>query len=160
MNSIRSSAQQVANKPVPHPIFVAWADRFGFELGIGLRYVPSGSGAGLPPARNLGADFGGSDRPLLRKEVVDTDLEHADGGFATWQAVHGDTADEWALLTRSRILIARGAALAQRSAAVARFVRHCLLHGGDLTALVGLVPLLNDVRDANVAQLERVLCRG
>ncbi|SHL90944.1 phosphate ABC transporter substrate-binding protein, PhoT family [Roseovarius litoreus] len=282
---------------VPHPIYLAWADRFGPELGIKLGYVPLGSGTGLRAARNREADFGGSDiamprveleradleqvpivaaalgfavhlpgidvgrlrlrrddvraifegeirvwsdarlragnpglalpdlaiTPVVRRDVSgssrlaaawlagqrsnaqakDTpftatpglavfgahgvaqtvrrlrgsigylefstarlfglemlDLELADGGFSTWQPDHGATAHEWPLLTRTRILIPRAAALAERSNAVARFFRHCLLHGGELAISAGFVPLPAPVRAASLAQLERVLGRG
>lgn len=282
---------------VPHPVYMAWADRFGPDLGIGLRYVPLGSGAGLRAARDREADFGGSDTAVARNELqradllqvptvaaalgfavhlpgIETarlrlsrdhvraifegdirvwsdprlnagnpgltlpdlaitpvvrrdmsgssqlaaawltggrpeaqaedklfeatpglavfgahgvaqtvrrlrgsigylelstarlfrlemlDLERPDGGFATWRQESGETGADWPLLTRTRILIPRATALAERSAAVAQFFRHCLLHGGDLTRLAGFVPLPDAVRDASVAQLERMLDRG
>ncbi len=290
---------------VPHPVYMAWADRFGPDLGIGLRYVPLGSGAGLRAARDRDADFGGSDTAVPRAELeradleqvpivaaalgfavhlpgVDTarlrlrreevraifdgeirvwsdarlragnpglalpelaitpvvrrdvsgssrlaqawlasgrpevrpeagveaqagerpfgatpglavfgahgvaqtvrrlrgsigyldlstarlfglamlDLERADGGFATWRPGHDPARDAWPLVTRTRIVIPRAAALAERSAAVARFFRHCLLHGGDLAALAGFVPLPDAVRDASAAQLARMVDRG
>lgn len=282
---------------VPHPVYVAWADRFGPELGIALQYVPLGSGAGLRAARDQEADFGVSDiavpriaferadlesvpivaaalgfavhlpgidtgrlrlrrddiraifdgeirvwsdarlrarnpglalpdlaiTPVVRRDVSGSsrfaaawlaggrpnaqaqdppfkatpglavfgahgvaqtvqrlrgsigyldistarlfrlemlDLERATGGFSTWQPDNGVTADDWPLLTRTRILIPRAAALRKRSAAVACFFRHCLLHGNKLAISAGFAPLPAPVRKASLEQLERVLGRG
>ena len=85
-------------------------------------------------------------------------LEAADGRFATLpEATRAPDAPprgpNWPLVTHTHILIPRDAAQRHRSAMVARFFRHCLLRGDDVTVAAGYLPLPDDIRAEAVTTL-------
>jgi len=86
------------------------------------------------------------------------DLETADGRFATLpgEALGADARNsgpDWPLVIPTNILIPRDAARRHRSALVAGFFRHCLLHGDDVAASAGYLPLPDGLRAGAVTTL-------
>jgi phosphate transport system substrate-binding protein len=98
------------------------------------------------------------------------DLETPGGGYATLlegaDTLFGSRdaamtgSETWPILTRTHVLIPLDRDLSERSAAVARFFRHCLVHGGSIASTVGFVPLAPEPRDTAVAALEALCACG
>jgi phosphate transport system substrate-binding protein len=64
------SVVQAAGATFPAKVYARWAEQYGRDQGVQVRYQPTGSGDGIRRASEHSVDFGGTDSPLPPDELA------------------------------------------------------------------------------------------
>ena len=64
-----NAAVQAAGATFPAKVYARWAEQYARDLGVQVRYKPTGSGDGIRQATEHSVDFGGTDSPLPPEEL-------------------------------------------------------------------------------------------